>query len=88
MIVILILSLILLSVGLVLIYQAKKIKIQRTNQINKAQQEIEQKQKELISLNKQIETYNLYLDNNKKNLNTLYEACNEVKEELYQKKKI
>ena len=87
MIIILIISFILLFISFILIYQAKKIKVQRTEQINKIQQEIEQKQSELSSLNNQIKTCNLYIDNSKKNLNTLHDACNEIKEELYQKQK-
>lgn len=87
MIIILIISLILLSAGCILLYQAKNIKIQRINQINKIQQEINQKQQKLFLLKNQIETYQNFVDNSKKNLNILHEECNKIEKEKQQNQK-
>ena len=86
-IIVLILSLILLSVGLVLIYQAKNIKIQRINEINEIQQKINQRQKKLSILNNQIQTYQNFINNSKKNLNILHEECNKIEKIKQEKQK-
>ena len=85
--IILIISLILLLTGLILIYQAKNIKIQRLNQINKIQQKINQKEKELSILEKQSKTCETFIDNSKKNLNILHDECNKIEELKHQKQK-
>lgn len=87
MIVMLILNFILLSIGLILLYQAKKIKIQRIEQNNKIKQQINQKEKELSTLKKQAETCQLFINNSKKNLNIIYEECNRINQEKQQKQK-
>ena len=87
MIIILIISLILLSIGCILLYQAKNIKIQRINQIDKIQQEINQKQQKLFLLKNQIETYQNFIDSSKKNLNILHEECNKIEKEKQQNQK-
>ena len=94
MIIMLIINLILLSVGLILIYQAKNIRIQRTNQINEIQQKIsqirqenKQEERKKSILEKQIETYNLFINNSKNNLDILHEECNKIEKEKQQKLK-
>ena len=71
MIIIFILGLILLSVGLILIYQAKNIKVQRTGQINKIQQEIKEKQQLIKQLTKDCSDYEQYIAEQKKELSQL-----------------
>lgn len=87
MIVMLILNFILLSIGLILLYQAKKIKIQRIEQNNKIKQQINQKEKELSTLKKQAETCQLFINNSKKNLDIIHEECNRINQEKQQKQK-
>lgn len=87
MIVMLILNFILLSIGLILLYQAKKIKIQRIEQNNKIKQQINQKEKELSTLKKQAETCQLFINNSKKNLDIIHEECNRINQEKRQKQK-
>lgn len=87
MIVMLILNFILLSIGLILLYQARKIKIQRIEQNNKIKQQINQKEKELSTLKKQAETCQLFINNSKKNLDIIHEECNRINQEKQQKQK-
>ena len=87
MIVMLILNFILLSIGLILLYQAKKIKIQRIEQNNKIKQQINQKEKELSTLKKQAEACQLFINNSKKNLDIIHEECNRINQEKRQKQK-
>ena len=87
MIVMLILNFILLSIGLILLYQAKKIKIQRIEQNNKIKQQINQKEKELSTLKKQAETCQLFINNSKKNLDIIHEECDRINQEKQQKQK-
>lgn len=87
MIVMLILNFILLSIGLILLYQARKIKIQRIEQNNKIKQQINQKEKELSTLKKQAETCQLFINNSKKNLDIIHEECNRINQEKRQKQK-
>ena len=85
MIILLILSIILLSVGLFLIHQAKKIKVQRTDQINRVNQEIFQKTKELLHLEKENQNYIININNTKEKLEILHNEQDKLNKQLKQK---
>ena len=85
MIILLILSIILLSVGLFLIHQAKKIKVQRTDQINRVNQEIFQKTKELSHLEKENQNYIININNTKEKLEILHNEQDKLNKQLKQK---
>lgn len=85
MIILLILSIILLSVGLFLIHQAKKIKVQRTDQINRINQEIFNTTKELLRLEKEKQNYKIDVNNTKEKLEILHNEQDKLNKELKQK---
>ena len=80
-----ILNFILLSVGLVLIYKAKQIKIQKTNQINRIQQQINSQRSILTQLQKQKDSFQILIEDKKRYLNILQESCDRTKNDLKEK---
>lgn len=80
-----ILNIILLSIGLILIYKAKQIKTQRVNQINRIQQEINEKNSILANLQKEKDTFQILAEDKKRYLNILNESCDRLKHELQEK---
>ena len=80
-----ILNFILLSVGLILIYKAKQIKIQKTNQINRIQQQIDSQRSILTELQKQKDSFQILIEDKKRYLNILQESCDRTKNDLKEK---
>ena len=80
-----ILNFILLSVGLILIYKAKQIKIQKTNQINRIQQQINSQRSILTELQKQKNSFQILIEDKKRYLNILQESCDRTKNDLKEK---
>ena len=80
-----ILNFILLSVGLILIYKAKQIKIQKTNQINRIQQQINSQRSILTELQKQKDSFQILIEDKKRYLNILQESCDRTKNDLKEK---
>lgn len=80
-----ILNFILLSVGLILIYKAKQIKIQKTNQINRIQQQINSQHSILTELQKQKDSFQILIEDKKRYLNILQESCDRTKNDLKEK---
>lgn len=80
-----ILNFILLSVGLILIYKAKQIKVQKTNQINRIQQQVDRQCSILTELQKQKDSFQILIEDKKRYLNILQEACDRTKNDLKEK---
>lgn len=85
MITLLIISIAFIIIAFYLLLQAKKIKTQRTEQIQKIQQQINQNEKALSELKNQIKTYQVSITNSKNHLDTLHNECDKINNELQQK---
>ena len=81
----LIVSITLILISCILLFQAKKIKTQRTNQIHEIEQQINRNEQALSELKSQIKTYQVSIKDSKNHLNTLHEECNKINNELQQK---
>ena len=81
----LIVSITLILISCILLFQAKKIKTQRTNQIHEIEQQINKNEQALSELKSQIKTYQVSIKDSKNHLNTLHEECNKINNELQQK---
>lgn len=81
----LIVSITLILISCILLFQAKKIKVQRTNQIHEIEQQINKNEQALSELKSQIKTYQVSIKDRKNHLNTLHEECNKINNELQQK---
>lgn len=81
----LIVSIILILIGCILLFQAKRIKTQRINQIHEIEQQINKNEQALSELKSQIKTYQVSIKDRKNHLNTLHEECNKINNELQQK---
>ena len=81
----LIVSITLILISCILLFQARKIKVQRTNQIHEIEQQINKNEQALSELKSQIKTYQVSIKDRKNHLNTLHEECNKINNELQQK---
>ena len=81
----LIVSITLILISCILLFQARKIKVQRTNQIHEIEQQINKNEQALSELKSQIKTYQVSIKDSKNHLNTLHEECNKINNELQQK---
>ena len=81
----LIVSITLILISCILLFQARKIKVQRTNQIHEVEQQINKNEQALSELKSQIKTYQVSIKDRKNHLNTLHEECNKINNELQQK---
>lgn len=87
MIIAVIVSVIVLLIGLYDLQQAKKIRVQRIDQINQIKAQIKEEQHRLKVLQKQNETCQFYVFNSKQQLNTLHQEQQKIKKELDDKKR-
>lgn len=81
----LIVSITLILISCILLFQAKKIKTQRINQIHEIEQQINKNEQALSELKSQIKTYQVSIKDSKNHLNTLHEECDKINNELQQK---
>ena len=84
---ILILNIILLFISIFLIYKSDKIKVQRNNQINRIQQQINTKQYIVEILEKNIKDYQLEIEDQKNTINTLTKQKIEITQEIKNQEK-
>ena len=84
---ILILNIILLFISIFLIYKAGKIKVQRNDQINQIQQQINTKKYIVEVLEKNIKDYQLEIEDQKNTINTLTKQKIEITQEIKNQEK-
>ena len=84
---ILILNIILLFISIFLIYKSGKIKVQRNNQINQIQQQINTKKYIVEILEKNIKDYQLEIEDQKNTINNLTKQKIEITQEIKNQQK-
>lgn len=84
---ILILNIILLFISIFLIYKSGKIKVQRNDQINQIQQQINTKKYIVEVLEKNIKDYQLEIEDQKNTINTLTKQKIEITQEIENQEK-
>ena len=82
-----ILNFILLIISFILLYKAKQIKTQRTNQINQIQQKIKEQYSILKDLQRQKDAFQILAEDKKRYLYILEEACDKLQHKLQEKQK-
>lgn len=84
---ILVLNIILLFISIFLIYKSGKIKVQRNDQINQIQQQINTKKYIVEILEKNIKDYQLEIEDQKNTINTLTKQKIEITQEIKNQEK-
>ena len=84
---ILVLNIILLLISIFLIYKSGKIKVQRNDQINQIQQQINTKKYIVEILEKNIKDYQLEIEDQKNTINTLTKQKIEITQEIKNQEK-
>ena len=84
---ILVLNIILLLISIFLIYKSGKIKVQRNDQINQIQQQINTKKYIVEILEKNIKDYQLEIEDQKNTINTLTKQKIEITQEIKNQQK-
>ena len=80
-----ILGIILLFLSFILFWKAKQIKVQKDNKINQIQQQIKQRESQLQTLQQNIHDYQIYINDQKKDLNNLLNQKFELTQDIQKK---